>query len=157
MKKFVLSLLIGTLITGCDPVKIIRDQVEVAMPTQWMVHHGEKVDIGGEVVAIVGTDKCFTAFGTYPCWKYSLIGGDKQLVTLSNGIQEIWTTVENDNDSLSLVRPNGFVVVAAPKTGCSVKAVSEPSENGKKIYIKAQSIECALENDGVASANKREN
>ncbi len=143
MKKIALTLLGGTLLTGCGPVETINEQVKLSMPTVWMVSHGKEVDIGGEIVAVMGTDICNTGLGgSFPCWKFSLVDGDSQPVTLSNGIKEIWTTVGNENDSISLVRPNGFVVSSAEKTGCTVEGTPERSEDGERVIVKLKSIEC---------------
>lgn len=100
---------------GCDTAEIGRatiDQFDLPKPSVWMVPDGKQVDIGDEVVSILATDQCNIGFGdAYPCWKFSLKDGDTQPVMLSNGIKEIWTTVDAGGDKVYLVRPNGFKVI----------------------------------------------
>ena len=108
-----ISVMLG--LTGCfgeigEKVTVIYD---VPSPSIWAIPGGTAVDIGGEFVEIVGTDQCNNGFGdTYPCWKFSLSPGDAQLVTLSNGLQEMWTTSDAGQNRVYLVRPNGFRVIS---------------------------------------------
>lgn len=104
------ALLIG--MTGCFEGlgKQASEQYKIA-PSVWAIKNGATVDIGGEVVEIIGTDQCNNGFGDiYPCWTFSLIPGNTQIVNLSNGIQEIWTTQDAGKNRIFLVRPNGFKV-----------------------------------------------
>lgn len=113
---FVFTLLIA--LSGCDQSSLSRaaqsvaEKYDVQQPESWALPDGQKVDIGGEVTYIIGTDQCSTGFGsTYACWKLSLKSGDTQLVSLANGTQELWTTEDAGSSGVSLVRPNGFKVV----------------------------------------------
>jgi hypothetical protein len=113
---FVLTLLVA--LAGCDQSSLskaaqsVAEKYDVQQPELWALPDGQKIDIGGEVTYIIGTDQCTTGFGsTYACWKFSLKPGDTQLVSLANGTQELWTTEDAGRSRVSLVRPNGFKVV----------------------------------------------
>lgn len=113
---FIFTLLIA--LSGCDQSSLskaaqsVAEKYDVQQPGSWSLPDGQKVDIGGEVTYIIGTDQCSTGFGsTYACWKFSLKPGDTQLVRLVNGTQELWTTEGAGSSGVSLVRPNGFKVV----------------------------------------------
>lgn len=113
MRILVISaFLIG--LSGCfgELGKQVSEQYNMSEPAVWSIKNGTEVDVGGDFVEIIGTDQCNNGFGdTYPCWKFSLIPGDTQLVTLSNGVQEIWTTQDAGEKRIHLVRPNGFKIV----------------------------------------------
>lgn len=105
-------------LAGCDQSNLnnaaqaVAEKYNIKQPEAWALSGGQKVDIGGEVTSIIGTDQCSTGFGsTYACWKFSLKPGDTQLVSLANGTQELWTTEDAGRSGVSLVRPNGFKVV----------------------------------------------
>lgn len=107
-------------LVGCDQSNLninrtaqaVAKKYDVQQPKSWALPDGQKVDIGGEVTSIIGTDQCSTGFGgTYDCWKFSLKSGDIQLVSLANGTQELWTTKDVGSGRVSLVRPNGFKVI----------------------------------------------
>lgn len=105
-------------LAGCDQFSLskaaqsVAEKYDVQQPKSWALPDGQKIDIGGEVTSIIGTDQCSTGFGsTYDCWKFSLKSGDIQLVSLANGTQELWTTEDARSSGVSLVRPNGFKVV----------------------------------------------
>jgi hypothetical protein len=114
MKQLVIiAALIG--LTGCfeQAGKKVAESLDVPAPKAWALSSGKSVNIGGETAEIIGTDNCSTGFGdTYSCWRFSLTPGDTQLVILSNGIQELWTTEDAGEGRVYLVRPNGFKVVA---------------------------------------------
>lgn len=115
--KVTISLVISTiLLYGCDldgvAVKAARKFNPSSHHASWMVPHGKKVNIGDRVATINGTDECTSGLGTtYPCWKFSLIHGDVQVVTLSNGLKEEWQTQTSNDHKVFLVRPNGFRVI----------------------------------------------
>ena len=113
---FAFSFLVA--LSGCDQSNLHKAAQSVAVkydiqqPESWALPDGQKVDIGGEVTYIIGTDQCSTGFGsTYACWKFSLKSGDTQLASLANGTQELWTTEDAGSGRVSLVRPNGFKVI----------------------------------------------
>ncbi|WP_454105786.1 hypothetical protein [Marinobacter sp. MBR-105] len=101
---------------GCDLTsqsESIQKEFDLEQPEAWMIRDGQKVDIGDEVVEIVGSDSCNTGFGdSYPCWIFSLKPGATTPVTLSNGIREVWTTQKAGEVRVQLVRPDGQLVSA---------------------------------------------
>ena len=105
----------AVLLSGCDSdyfSETVASISKVPTPTTWSFADGQKIDLGhGEVVSIIGSNTCSTGLDEYPCWKFSLKNGDKQVVYLSNGMREEWETVSVGNNRVSLVRPNGTQVV----------------------------------------------
>jgi hypothetical protein len=124
-KSLAIALII-LIVSGCGPSKFqelevglgkfgseISDTVGIIKPRYWMITSGKKVDIGDEIVSILGTDQCNTGFGnSYSCWMFSLEPSTETPVVLSNGLQELWRTVDEGEGVISLSRPNGFKVVA---------------------------------------------
>lgn len=114
MKKLLILTAIAGL-TGCfeDVGQKVAESIDPPTPSAWAISDGKSVDIGGETAKIIGTDNCSTGFGgVYPCWRFSLVPGDTQLVSLSNGIQELWMTEDAGEGRVYLVRSNGFKVIA---------------------------------------------
>ncbi|MFA0809457.1 hypothetical protein [Microbulbifer epialgicus] len=112
MKNIAFWTLISLLFMGCSSSEKSVLANNFHAPTLWALPDGKQVDIGGEVVSIIGTDKCSTGFGdTYPCWMFSLEPGSKQKITLSNGIQEVWISGDVGEGRIALLRPNGFPVI----------------------------------------------
>lgn len=82
-------------------------------PDVWAIAHGQKVEIGGEVIEVIGDDECGNGAGeTYSCWMFSLTPGDGKQVLLSNGTTEVWTTASAGPGRIHLLRPNGYKVHA---------------------------------------------
>ena len=85
-------------------------QAEKMHPTYWSIPNGRILNFGDRAAAVVGQDTCRTAFGSHSCWRYSTTPGSQQLITLSDGTQEIWTTVDTGKNRIYIERPNGMRV-----------------------------------------------
>jgi len=91
----------------------ILEVYKTESPDVLALGHGQKVEIDGEVVEVIGDDECGNGAGeTYPCWIFSLTPGDGKQVLLSNGTSEIWTTASSGPGRFHFLRPNGDKVQA---------------------------------------------
>lgn len=113
LASFTFTLIVVTFATITGDLGSILKVYKTESPDLWALPHGQKVDIGGEMVEVIGDDDCENGTGkTYSCWMFSLTPGDGKHVLLSNGTSEVWTTAAAGSGRIHLLRPNGYKVHA---------------------------------------------